>query len=284
MTTGNAFGTPFGDRVRQSVADRGHLCVGIDPHPQLLAQWGLPNDAVGLREFSQRVLAGCGRLAAAIKPQIAFFEAHGASGMAVLEQVLWEARDTGALVVADAKRGDIGSTLAAYAQGWLAPGAPFYCDAVTLSPYLGVGALEPAFAAAEESGRGVYVLAATSNPEAVALQRSCFAEEPVTTVAQHVADEVAARNEAVRGGADPSFGLVIGATVQEPPKLQVSAGPLLVPGFGAQGGTAADVRRVVGPCTDVTVVNVSRQILAAGPDPQALEKASADVVKQLENL
>lgn len=283
MTTGNAFGTPFGDRVRQSVSDRGHLCVGIDPHPQLLAQWGLPNDAVGLREFSQRVLEGCGRIATAIKPQVAFFEAHGAAGMAVLEQVLWEARDTGALVIADAKRGDIGSTLAAYATAWLAPGAPFYCDAVTLSPYLGVGALEPAFAAAEDSGRGVYVLAATSNPEAVALQGAQYAADPATTVAQHVADEVAARNAAA-AGADPSFGLVLGATVQNPPKMQVNAGPLLVPGFGAQGGTTADVQRVVGPCADVTVVNVSRGILQAGPDPAALEDAAVDVVEQLARL
>ena len=276
---------PYGRRVRDAVATRGHLCLGIDPHPNLLAQWGLPAGAEGVREFSHRVIGAAGDLAASIKPQVAFFEAYGSAGMAVLEDVCGRARDAGALVIADAKRGDIGSTLAAYARAWLAADASFYCDALTLSPYLGVGALAPAFELAADTGKGLYVLAATSNPEAVNLQNATLtgSSESNTelTVAQAVADEVRLRNVAVRGGSDPSFGLVLGATVQRPPHVDAEHGPLLVPGFGAQGGTPADVRRVCGSNLDAAMINVSRAVLREGPDVEKLRAATSDVIKEL---
>lgn len=281
---GNDMTVPYGRRLRQVVATRGRLCVGLDPHPQLLDAWGLPRDPVGLREFSLRVLGACGDYAAAFKPQVAFFEAYGAGGMAVLEQVLWEAKDTGAVVIADAKRGDIGSTLAAYADAWLAQGSPFHCDAVTLSPYLGVGALEPAFARATDANRGVYVLSATSNPEAVSVQRSAWSGAPEMTIAEHVAQQVRQRNLAVRHGADPSIGVVIGATAPQPPAVQADTGPLLIPGFGAQGGTLADVQAVMGHGQWGAVVNVSRQILRAGPTVEGLKTATIAVMRDLEKL
>lgn len=278
----------YGNRVRDAVATRGSLCLGIDPHPSLLAQWGLADDVGGVREFSHRVLDAAGDLAASIKPQVAFFEAYGSAGMAVLEEVCQRATDTGALVIADAKRGDIGSTLAAYARAWLAADAPFYCDALTLSPYLGVGALSPAFDLAAETGKGLYILAATSNPEAVNLQNATLTSSSesggATTVAQAVADEVRQRNLAVRGGSEPSFGLVIGATVQNPPHVTSEHGPLLVPGFGAQGGTASDVRRVCGSNLGAAMVNVSRAVLSEGPDVENLRAATSDVIKELSQL
>lgn len=295
----------YGTRLRRAIGERGHLCLGIDPHPALLDAWGLPRSADGLRRFSELVLDAGGDLAATIKPQVAFFEAYGPAGMQVLADVCVAAGERGALVVADAKRGDIGSTLAAYAQAWLAADSPFHCDAVTLSPYLGVGALEPAFAEAERSGRGVYVLSATSNPEALALQGASLSAlgrqggdlhggGPARrdTVAQHVADAVAARNRATAsadaegpggtaGGAEPSFGLVVGATVEHPPRIGREHGPLLVPGYGAQGGTNDDVLRVCGANADTSVVNVSRAILRHGPDVAALRAATNDVNQQL---
>lgn len=279
---------PYGRRVRDAVVERGSLCLGIDPHPNLLAQWGLADDAGGVREFSLRVLEAAGDLASSIKPQVAFFEAYGSAGMAVLEEVCGRARDTGSLVIADAKRGDIGSTLAAYARAWLGEDAPFYCDALTLSPYLGVGALAPAFDLAADTGKGLYILAATSNPEAVNLQNATLTSPSErggeSTVAQAVAEEVRQQNLAVRGGSDPSFGLVLGATVKNPPQVGSEHGPLLVPGFGAQGGTPSDVRRVCGSNLDAAMINVSRSVLSEGPDVEKLRAATSGVIKELSQL
>ena len=267
---------PFGRRLRGLVDRRGTLCLGVDPHPALLADWGLPADARGLAEFSRLALEAFGDLAAAVKPQVALFEEHGSAGLAVLERLLGDIADAGALSVADAKRGDIGSTMAAYARAWLGEGSALACDALTVSPYLGVGALDPAFELAADTGRGLFVLARTSNPEGGAVQDARLAADG-RTVAQAVVDEVAARNaDAVAGGpADGAcgpFGVVVGATVADPPRLDALGGPVLMPGVGEQGGTMADVRRIAGAARPVTLVNVSRQVLRAGPDPAAMRE------------
>jgi len=267
---------PFGRRLRGLVDRRGTLCLGVDPHPALLADWGLPADARGLAEFSRLALEAFGDLAAAVKPQVALFEEHGSAGLAVLERLLGDIADAGALSVADAKRGDIGSTTAAYARAWLGEGSALACDALTVSPYLGVGALDPAFELAADTGRGLFVLARTSNPEGGAVQDARLAADG-RTVAQAVVDEVAARNaDAVAGGpADGAcgpFGVVVGATVADPPRLDALGGPVLMPGVGEQGGTMADVRRIAGAARPVTLVNVSRQVLRAGPDPAAMRE------------
>lgn len=267
---------PFGERLRSAVRDRGSLCVGIDPHPELLTDWGLGVDPAGVAEFSRRALEAFGDLVPAIKPQVAFFEEHGSTGLAVLEELLGGIAAAGALSVADAKRGDIGSTMAGYARAWLGEGSPLACDALTVSPYLGVGSLDAAFDAATETGRGLFVLARTSNPEASGLQRA-VAERG--TVAQSVVDEVGRRNAALTGpgraGAPGSFGVVVGATVTDPPRLDDLGGPVLIPGVGHQGGSADDVRRVAGPVLEDTLVNVSRHILRAGPDVAAM-RATVD--------
>lgn len=264
----------FGDRLAQAIEARGPVCVGIDPHPQLLADWGLGDDARGVRELALRVVDSLAGEAAAVKPQSAFFERHGSAGIAVLEEVLAAARGAGLLTVVDAKRGDIGSTMRAYSDTYLRDGSALAGDAVTLSPYLGVGALAPAIEAARASGRGVFVLCLTSNPQGGAVQLARPSAPGTASVAALVAREVAAANADAPSGGLGGIGLVVGATVTEHLNdagvdLAGLRGPLLVPGYGAQGGNAVDVARVVavaGAAGRATLVTTSRGVLGAGPD------------------
>lgn len=275
--TASTPGTSFGARLRSAVADRGNLCVGIDPHPSLLEAWGLGVDATGVAEFARRAMAAFGDLVPAVKPQVAFFEEYGSAGMAVLEGLLTEISTAGALSVADAKRGDIGSTMAGYARAWLTDDSPLACDALTVSPYLGVGSLAAAFDAAAGTGRGLFVLARTSNPEAIGLQSSVGDS---SSVAQSVVDEVGRRNRAFLGDAVGPFGVVVGATVSDPPCLDQLHGPVLMPGVGEQGGTLADVRRIAGPALPDTLVNVSRHVLRAGPDVATMRSVVTELTQQ----
>lgn len=259
-------------RLRAAVARHGALCVGIDPHPALLSSWGLPTDASGAERMGRAVVEAAAGRAGVVKPQVALFEAHGAAGLAALERVLADARAAGLLTIADAKRGDIGSTNLGYAAAWLEPGSPLEADALTVSPYLGVGALTGAFEAAERAGKGLIVLAATSNPEGAALQRARL--EDGRTVAQAVAEEVAARGA--------GHGLVIGATVDRAAfgltDAAIAATPVLAPGFGAQGARLADLDALFPPDT-LVLASASRSILAAGPDglARAIDAARAEL-------
>lgn len=277
---------PFGRRLAEAMAERGPLCVGIDPHPALLRAWGLPDDAAGLRDFSLRVLEAAGPRAAALKPQSAFFERHGSRGVAVLEDVLAAARDLGVLTIVDAKRGDIGSTMLGYAEAYLADGSPLAGDAVTLSPYLGFGSLAPAIEVASAAGRGVFVLALTSNPEGASVQHARDADG--VAVATRIAQGAERANAAERAAGETlgSVGLVVGATVGDAVRdlgldLAGVGGPLLAPGFGAQGAGAADVAAVFGAARSAVLASTSRAVLAAGPDVGALraatDRATADV-------
>lgn len=262
----------FGARLCAALDARGSLCVGIDPHPELLAAWGLGVDAAGLARFAETCVAAFGETAAAVKPQSGFFEPFGAAGIAVLERTVAACREAGALVILDVKRGDIGSTMAGYARAYLDPAAPLAADAITASPFLGVGSLGPAFELSERYGKGVFVLAATSNPEAGQVQHARGAAG--RTVSQLVLDELAARN----AGTAPlgSCGAVVGATIGDVPlALDDFNGPLLVPGIGAQGGTADDVRRIFGSALPAVLPSVSREVLRAGPDVAALRAAAA---------
>ncbi|MFD6755431.1 orotidine-5'-phosphate decarboxylase [Micromonospora gifhornensis] len=262
----------FGARLHRAVRERGPLCVGIDPHPALLARWGLADDVDGLRRFAATVVDALGDRVAVVKPQSAFFERFGSHGVAVLESTIRQLRECGALVLLDVKRGDIGSTVQAYASAYLDPSSPMHVDAITASPFLGVGSLAPMFELAAEHGGGVFVLALTSNPEGASVQRATTADG--RTVAQTVIDEISQLN----AGAEPlgSIGAVVGATVGETGcDLSAMNGPLLAPGLGAQGATAADLRVVFGSSLPAVLPSYSREVLGAGPDPEAL-RAAAD--------
>lgn len=262
----------FGSRLAAATAARGRLCVGIDPHPRLLHAWGLDGDASGLERFAMTCVAALANEVAVLKPQSAFFEAHGSAGVAVLERTIAAAQEAGALVLLDAKRGDIGSTMTAYAQAYLGEGSPLAADAVTLSPYLGVGSLEPALEQAALTGRGVFVLARTSNPQGAAVQ---LARSGGRSVAQSVVDAAAERNR----GATPlgSIGVVVGATQDHELELTALNGPVLAPGLGAQGASAADLVRLFGAATHLVLPSTSRAVLRHGPAVAALRAAAGRV-------
>jgi orotidine-5'-phosphate decarboxylase len=272
-------GESFGSRLTTAMAARGRLCVGIDPHSSLLTSWGLPDTVAGLEQFSRTVVGALADRVAVFKPQSAFYERFGASGIGVLESVIRQIRAAGALAILDVKRGDIGSTAAAYAQAYLDPASPICADAITVSPYLGFGSLRPMIDMAAENGGGVLVLALTSNPEGRAVQHA--RTDVGGTVAQLVIDECSQ----VNAGAEPlgHVGVVVGATVGETGHdFSRINGPILAPGLGAQGGSASDLVTVFGPARANVLPSYSREILGAGPDPDALRDAAARALADCE--
>jgi orotidine-5'-phosphate decarboxylase len=264
------------------MSSRGQLCVGIDPHPGLLSAWALPDDASGLERFALTCVEALAGHVAVLKPQSAFFERHGSAGVAVLERVLADATSAGCLTLLDAKRGDIGSTMAAYASAYLDPRSPLAADAVTVSPYLGYGSLRPAIDLALANGRGVFVLALTSNPEGASVQHAC--DPDGRPVAASVVEGAAADNASA---ADlGSVGLVVGATVgtavgELALDLAGSRSPLLAPGLGAQGATPADLVHVFGDAHRNVLPATSRGVLREGPSLKALRDAAVRTIDEV---
>ena len=268
----------FGARFRAALDARGQLCAGLDPHAGLLAEWGLPDTAAGLELFALTATEALAPEVSVVKPQSAFYERFGSAGIAVLERVIATAREAGALVLLDVKRGDIGSTTQAYADAYLDPASPLGSDAITASPYLGIGSLDPMFEVAEKHDTGVFLLALTSNKEGPEVQQ---AVREGRTVAASVLSALAARID----GAEPlgSFGAVVGATLGDVEESFEINGPLLAPGYGAQGGTPADLARIFGPARANVVASSSRGLLQAGPDPAALADAARRANDELRN-
>ncbi|PWB96725.1 orotidine-5'-phosphate decarboxylase [Salinibacterium hongtaonis] len=270
VQSGSRLSTRFGTRLEDAVERTGRLCVGIDPHPYLLSSWGLSDTAEGIRDFSFRVLDAAQGAAGIIKPQVAFFERHGSAGYAVLEDLLAAARSAGILVIADAKRGDVGTSVEAYGQAWLTPGSPLEADAMTVSAFQGVGSLDAVLALAESSGKGVFVLAATSNPESALIQQAKTSAG--TSVSSQIIGELGAWNTTQQTAPDQwgSAGVVLGATVAlgdygvSPRDLENM--PILAPGFGHQGAQLSDLRALFGDASRSVLVSASRSILSAGPD------------------
>lgn len=261
--------TSYGERLEAALSTRGRLCVGIDPHRSVIESWGQPYSVAGLEAVARGMVEALGDLVAVFKPQSAFFEAHGSAGVAVLERTIADARAAGALVIVDAKRGDIGSTMSAYAEAYLADGSPLAGDAVTVSPYLGFGSLAPALELAHATGRGLYVLARTSNPEGASLQAAVRADG--RSVAQGMVDDAIAANEASGQGA---VGLVIGATASDVGcDLTGFNGSILAPGIGTQGGTIRGLADIFGSTTSRVLPSASREVLLRGPDAAALREA-----------
>lgn len=235
---------PFGARLRRAMDERGPLCVGIDPHASLLADWGLDDDIAGLERFSRTVVEALADRVAVLKPQSAFFERFGSRGIAVLEASVQEARAAGALVVMDAKRGDIGSTMAAYAETFLREGAPLFSDALTVSPYLGYGSLRPAVDLARASGAGLFVLALTSNPEGGEVQHAMRGDgrDVGATMLSHLAAENAGRSPW-----DPSAPSSVPRWVTSRPTTWTSTDLSSPPGSVPRGPPRPIFRRSSGP-------------------------------------
>jgi orotidine-5'-phosphate decarboxylase len=274
----------FGGRLHALVASRGPLCAGIDPHAALLREWDLPDDVSGLERFAMTAVEGLAPHVSVIKPQSAFYERFGSRGIAVLERVVVDARAAGALVLLDVKRGDIGSTSQAYADAYLDPASPLACDAITVSPFLGFGSLEPFVETARRHDAGLFVLALTSNKEGPEVQHA--RTEDGHLVAAVMLDHLRRLNV----DADPlgSFGAVVGATIAAPDAASgidfAFNGPILAPGFGAQGGTTADIDRVFGPAAGRVLPSTSRDLLRLGPDPLRLRDGALRLNDELAAL
>ncbi|MCF4120754.1 orotidine-5'-phosphate decarboxylase [Antribacter sp. KLBMP9083] len=261
--------------------EHGPLCVGIDPHASLLEAWGLPDTAAGVRDFGLRVVEALGGKVAAVKPQAAFFERHGSRGLAALEDVLAASAAAGTLTIVDAKRGDIGSTMGAYADAYLRDGSPLAGDALTVSPYLGFGSLAPAVELAAATGRGLFVLCLTSNKEGAEVQHARSLPDAGGHLGASVASVMAAHAAVLNAGAEPmgSVGLVVGATVGDAARatgtdLVAVNGPLLAPGVGAQGAGARELSTAFGDARRTVLASSSRGVLAAGPDAESLVRAA----------
>jgi orotidine-5'-phosphate decarboxylase len=268
----------FGDRLLKTFATSGQLCVGIDPSVEQLKQWGLAETAAGAEQFCIQIIDNCVGEIGLLKPQVSFFEQFGSEGFAALERVLIRATEAGLIVIADAKRGDIGSTMDGYARAWLSTEGPFVADAVTVSPYLGAESLDPTIAFASSNSKGVFILAATSNPEAKVLQSSISDNQ--RSVASNVSSYAAGFNKESIG----SVGLVIGAQANlidmaiDPKKLIHT--PILAPGFGAQGAKLSNARSIFGDPAEVTIFSVSRSV--AGESPVGLRERVQSAKAELE--
>lgn len=280
--------TPFGVRLRAAMDAHGPLCVGIDPHQQLVESWGLPYSLQGVERFALTCVEAFGGEVACVKPQSAFFEVFGSRGVALLERVQAGLREAGTLTILDVKRGDIGSTMTAYAEAFLGQDNPDAVDAITVSPYLGYGSLRPALDLAATTGRGVFVLALTSNPEGASVQHARGADG--RSVAGEVVAGAAEDNAAARRAGDlGSVGLVVGATIGDAVRdldldLRSMGGPLLAPGVGAQGGTAESLRQVFGAALPQVLPSSSREVLSAGPGVRSLRDAVHRTGQQMRAL
>lgn len=259
----------FAKRLEDGFRAGKRLSVGIDPHDSVLEAWGLNKDARGAESFARQMVAAAAESALCVKPQIAFFERFGSAGYAVLERIFDEAKQADLPVIADVKRGDIGSTFDAYAESWLLPGSPLEADAMTVVAYQGFGVLERALELANTNGKGVFVLAATSNPEAAGVQKALIDGEE--TVAASMVRQAVEHNDAA-GGTVGNTGVVLGATLRLE-DFKITDGvlnetilPVLAPGFGHQGATLDEAAQTFGSFKEGLIVHESRSLTADGPD------------------
>lgn len=256
--------TDFCTRLRARIVEHGPLCVGIDPSRAMLSKCGLPDSPQGALEFGFRLLQAAEYKLAIVKPQVAYFERFGSSGIRALEELMKDARSNELLVLLDAKRGDIDTTGEAYAEAFFSPESPLKVDAVTLSPFLGLGALETAIEYAVRNGGGLFVVVRSSNPEGEALQTAQLADG--RTVAETLCDQITDLNRRLGAGSTGPVGAVVGATCRDA-AATVAALPtsyVLAPGVGSQGATLEDVRKRMSQVRGRVLPTVSRAVLANG--------------------
>ncbi len=265
---------PFAVRFAVARQKYGPLALGADPHGPLLEQWGLADDADGLERFTDILLSAARDTVGLIKPQSAFYERHGWRGIRALTRLIESARSEGILVILDVKRGDVGSTNDAYAEAYLGTGAPVEADAVTVHPYLGLGAMGAFVDRAHQAGSCLLVVTRSTNPEGRVVQAARAADG--RSVEQRLLDDIRALNARLAPGEIGPVGAVIGPAPVDPPLDLAAANALfLAPGVGAQGATPEDVARTFAACPDRVIPSVSRSLLATGPGPAALAGAAA---------
>lgn len=270
MSLDNSAPAAFADRLIHAARRYGPLCVGVDPHPALLPALFGPPGPEAAEQWGLALIERCSNLAAVVKPQAGLFERWGARGMMALETVCRAARRAGLIVILDAKRGDIGSTAEGYAEGYLGADASCPCDAITVNPYMGLDTIEPFVAVAEREGKGVVVLARTSNPGSKDFQQKLISNDKgeAEPLFMHVACALAPMVTRLRGRDTGWSGLMLvaGATgPAEAEKLRAAASDalFLVPGYGAQGAGAREALAgfVQGPHgREGGVVNASRSV------------------------
>jgi len=268
----------FAQRFLELARSRSPFCLGIDPTPQLLKAWNLPHSADGLAQMCETVVSAAEDRLAIVKPQIAFFERFGSKGIEVLERLIAAFQERGTLVLVDGKRGDIGSTVEAYAEAYLGSTSAFHADAITAHAYLGFGALKPLLTHAVDSGGGVFVVVRSSNVEGTPLQTAVLHNDG-RTVADSLADLINEFNQQTSGSEIGPVGAVVGATIEHlmPTLDRLSQSLLLAPGIGHQGATFEDLRRRFERHAVRAIPSSSRAVLDRGPD---IEQLRAEIITQ----
>jgi orotidine-5'-phosphate decarboxylase len=262
----------FARRFAAVRAAQGPLVFGLDPAADLLTSWGLGDSADGLDRFADIVLAGAAGTVGLVKPQSAFYERHGWRGVRTLQRLVASARGAGLLVILDVKRGDVGSTNDAYAEAYLGKGAPLAADAITVHPYLGLGAMGAFVSRAAESESCLLVVTRSSNPDGRVIQAAAAAAG--LSVEQLLLRDIGTLNTLFAPGEIGPVGAVVGPTHLRP-ELDLAAANcvFLAPGVGAQGAAPADVAAVFAACPDRVMPSASRSLLSAGPDVARLRDA-----------
>jgi orotidine-5'-phosphate decarboxylase len=276
----------FASRFAAARGRFGPLVWGLDPAGSLLEAWGLGDSPDGLDRFADIMLEAAAGTVGLVKPQSAFYERHGWRGIRTLQRLIAGARAVGLLVILDAKRGDVGTTNDAYAEAYLGAGAPLEADAVTVHPYLGLGAMGAFVSRAAAAGACLLVVTRSTNAEGRAVQA---ARGPAgATVEETLLREIGKLNAALApdklapDGIGP-VGAVVGPAGLEPSLDLVAARALfLAPGVGAQGASCTDVARTFAACPDRVMPSASRSLLAAGPDIGALRSAARSLAAELQ--
>lgn len=249
----------YARRLSSICAARGRLCVGIDPMGSVLTAWGVDHSPRGLERCARGIVEELGETVAVFKPQSAFFEVFGSEGIAILERVLSDIREAGALSILDVKRGDIGSSMAGYASAYLDDDSSLRADAITVNPFLGPDSLLSTFDHAARNNRGIYVLARTSNPESSHIQ---LAQTNGSNISQMIVDHAQRANPDL----DDAVGLVVGATHADVGcDLSAFTGSILAPGIGAQGAAIEDLEHIFGSALEHVLPTTSRAVIGFGP-------------------
>ncbi|HTX27315.1 MAG TPA: orotidine-5'-phosphate decarboxylase [Streptosporangiaceae bacterium] len=263
---------PFAVRFGAVRSRYGPLAWGLDPSGTILDAWGLGDTPKGLDRFAEITLEAASGTVGLLKLQAAFYERHGWQGFRTLQRLIGEARSTGLLVIVDAKRGDVATTNDAYAEAYLGADAPLGADALTVHPYLGLGAMGTFVSRAHEAGSCLLVVTHSSNPEGRAVQ--CATTLSGRSVEENLLVAIGELNTRLAPGEIGPIGAVVGPTGVDPAlDLAAANGIFLAPGVGRQGATPADVAKVFAACPDRVIPSASRSLLAKGPDVARLGDA-----------